>query len=144
MLTSIDAGQLNETYLVALCIWREMRGASVPERLGCYWVVKNRSTDKAGRGWPKSMAGVIVQPMQFSSFTVTDANATKWPRPDGTPDWQAWCDIVAMLTAADQVPPDPTSGANSYENCGPNTPRPRWADPAKMTVQLGETRFYKL
>lgn len=136
-----DALSLNELYVPALCVWREMRGRGSAERLGCYWVIRNRANDKQGRGWPKSLAGVVTQRYQFSSFNVTDPNV-KFPIPDGSPDWQAWTEIIAMITG--DLPPDPTGGANSYESMPDARPRPRWADPAKMTVQLGQTRFYKL
>lgn len=140
----MDPAALNELYLAALCIWREMRGRGDPERLGCYWVIRNRAADPMRR-WPKSLAGVVTQRFQFSSFNPTSAEAIKWPIADGSPDWRAWCDIVASLIAwGAELPPDPTGGANSYEACTEAQPRPRWADPAKLTKEIGETRFYKL
>ena len=140
----MDPASVNELYLPALCVWREMRSRSVGERLGCYWVIKNRAADKQGRGWPKSLAGVVTQRDQFSSFNAGDKNSKLWPMPNGSPDWQAWVEIVEMLTADAGLPADPTGGANCYETVPDGLKRPAWADPEKMTIQIGVTRFYKL
>lgn len=142
MQTKIDAAELSETYLSALCIWREMRGRTAAERLGCYWVIRNRANDPMRR-WPKSLAGVITQKRQFSSFNPDDPNAAAWPIANGSPDWLAFCEIAGMLEG--ELAPDPTGGANCYENLPDATPkRPAWADPAKLTKAIGDTRFYRL
>lgn len=137
----MTAAAASELYLAALCIWREMRGATPNEQLGCYWVIRNRAMD-ASKRWPRTYAGVVTQRYQFSSFTVGDANQVRFPIADGGADWTAWCAIWDALNA--EPKPDPTRGANSYENLPDGHERPGWADPAKMTTQIGSTRFYRL
>jgi hypothetical protein len=137
----MDPSLLNDHYLTALCIWREMRGASIDERRACYWVIHNRSTDARER-WPRSLAGVVTQKYQFSSFNATDANASKWPvATPGGPDWIAWCEIIAIM---DEPDPDPTGGANAYENLPAGATMPGWADRARLVKVIGSTRYYKL
>jgi hypothetical protein len=135
------AASLNETYLTALCIWREMRGASHDERVGCYWVIRNRANDEKVR-WPRTMAGVVTQRYQFSSFNVTDPGATRWPLDGlGNADWVAWQEIVALVNAP---PDDPTGGANRYENLPSGATKPGWAEQGRIVKAIGGTRFYKL
>lgn len=137
----MTAAAASELYLAALCIWREARSRSETEQLGCYWVIRNRANDPAKR-WPRTFAGVITQRYQFSSFTVGDPNQVKFPIAEGSADWTAWCAIWDKINA--EPKPDPTRGANGYECLPPGHVRPAWADPAKLTVQIGSTRFYKL
>lgn len=128
-----------DIYIRALCIWREMRGEGDQERLGCYWVISNRYTDRQKR-WPQSVYGVVTERLQFSSFNAGDPNAALFPR-EGTPDWQAWLEIAALC---DNPGADPTGGANAYEALPDGAPRPSWAQASKMTKQIGRTRFYKI
>lgn len=136
-----DADQLNDLFMRALCCWREMRGATVDERRGCCWVIHNRSVDPQKR-WPRTYPGVIAQRYQFSSFMPGDPNSIKWPINDGSKDWMAWCEIVAMVSTG--LGTDPTNGANSYENMPSSKQKPGWADAARITKTIGDTRFYKL
>ncbi len=122
--------------LSALCIWREARGESLAAKLGVWWVLRNRSTDPAGR-WPTDIVKVITQPKQFSSFNTGDPNAVKFP---GIAD-AAWLDCCAVVESSD---PDPTGSANHYHSLTPATPWPNWADPAKLTVTIGPFKFYRL
>jgi len=132
--------EVQDLYYRALCIWREMRGESEQARLGCYWAITNRSTDMLNR-WPKTLYGVVTQPMQFSSFNPTDPNSSKMPSIRNTADWQAWNEICSMC---DNPGEDPTQGANQYEALPDGAQRPPWAMQSRMTVQIGRTRFYKL
>lgn len=132
---------LTNLFMLALCCWREMRGATVDERRGCCWVIMNRAQDP-GKRWPRTVPGVIAQRYQFSSFMPGDPNAIKWPMNDGSGDWKAWCEIVEMLP--DGLGTDPTLGANSYENMPASKQKPGWADAARITKVIGDTRFYKL
>lgn len=126
----------------ALAIWREGRGESVQARYAMLCVIRNRAADPQKR-WPRNVIAVITQPLQFSSFNSNDPNSKVWPPADGSPgQWQAWCDNCDIVTQPLQA--DPTGGANCYEAMPEGAALPKWADPAKMTVQLGRTRFYKL
>lgn len=128
-------------FLEALCLYREMRGESLPAKAAVLAVIRNRATDPEYR-WPRSSVGVITQPLQFSSFNEKDPNSKVWPTPGGNPGaWQAWIDCCNVVTVP--MTADPTMGATNYED-DPEGQRPHWADPEKMTVQIGKTRFYKL
>lgn len=129
-------------FMEALCLFREARGESKPAKAAMLAVIRNRAVDPQYR-WPRSTVGVITQPLQFSSFNSNDPNSKVWPTPGRSPGaWQAWiecCDVVTTPLIA-----DPTDGATNYEALGDNEPRPDWADPSKITVQIGKTRFYRL
>lgn len=145
----MDPRLTTEQFIEALCLYREMRGESLPAKAAVLAVIRNRATDPEYR-WPRSTVGVITQPLQFSSFNSDDPNSKVWPTPGGNPGaWQAWaqcCDVVTTAMTA-----DPTMGATNYEAISPDkldafrqSKEGAWADPAKMTVQIGKTRFYKL
>lgn len=132
-----------EEFLAALCLWREARGCSLPCLTAIWWVIQNRAMDSRDR-WPKSIPGVILQHAQFSSFTAGDPNATKFPMatPIGNADWAAWLDCMVAVTTS--LGPDPTNGGTNYESIPDPAERPAWADPSKITLELGPFRFYKL
>ena len=134
-----------EQWLAALCLWREGRGLSMPALSGIWHVILNRANDSAKR-WPQSIPGVILQHAQFSSFLQSDPNVTKFPVPPvsgpASPDWNAWLDCQTVVSSS--LDPDSTLGANHYESLPADAERPAWADPAKMTTQIGPIRFYKL
>jgi len=132
--------EVQDLYYRALCVWREMRGESEQARLGCFWVITNRSKDMLQR-WPRTLYGVVTQPAQFTSFSVMDPNYSKQPRRTDMADWQAWQEIMALC---DNPGVDPTLGANQYEAVPDGEKRPNWATQAAMTVQIGRTRFYKI
>lgn len=122
--------------LAALCVWREARNQPVEAMTGVWNVIKNRVNDSRGR-WPKTIVGVIVQPLQFSSFNRNDPNASQIPLQSETA-WQECCAVVDGNDA------DPTGGANAYHSLGLMDQLPAWADPQKQTVRLGAFTFYKL
>jgi N-acetylmuramoyl-L-alanine amidase len=125
-----------EKILVALCIWREARGEITEAKLGVWWVIRNRKADSR---WPNTMAGVVLQPRQFSSFNAADPNSSKLPAPED-PAFVECCGIVDSPGLD-----DPTLGANSYHSFPPGyTPLPSWADPNKLTTRIGAFSFYRL
>lgn len=128
-----------EQWITALCLWREGRGQTLGALRGIYYVIANRVADHR---YPNDPISVILQPKQFSSFNANDPNSTKYPNPSNAPDWAAF---QSCLTIVDQPGGDPTSGATSYESCDyAKIPRPKWADPAKITAEIGPFRFYRL
>jgi hypothetical protein len=137
-----------------LCLLREAGGESVAVKNAIWHVILNRVNDPAGR-WPKTVHEVVTQHGQFSSFSANDPNVTRWPSEKNDAEWTAWIDCGAVVTSA--LLADPTNGANSYHSI-PDTGYhykgangqditlmpPAWADPVKLTLQLGKTKFYKL
>ena len=136
----MTVAESQDTFIRALCIWREMRGESNLARLACYWVISNRMTDPQGR-WPKTVYDVVTQPYQFSSFNHGDPNAAAMPHKGNSADWQAWLDISGIC---DNPGPDPTDGANMYEALGDSIPKPGWVPHAALKKIIGNTRFYRL
>ncbi len=130
-----------DQFLEALCLWREARGQSAACQAAILAVIRNRAADPHNR-WPKTSAGVVTQPWQFSSFNASDPNVTKWPTPHNALEWSIWqqcCNIAETPLTA-----DPTSGATNYESLPDGMAKPGWADEAKLTLTLGPFRFYKL
>lgn len=130
------AQALLDRFLLALCIWREARGETLKGKQLVAAVIINRAHDPAMR-WPRTIAGVILQPLQFSSFNAGDPNATKFP--NALVDLSMWEDCV---TAADQAIAGPlATTANHYhvENIHPS-----WADASKIVATEGAHVFYKL
>lgn len=125
----------------ALCLYREARGESNAAKAAMLAVIRNRAAQSPKFGWPHTTTGVITQPWQFSSFNANDPNSKVWPQ-DSTPEWQDWVDCCNVVTIP--MTADPTDGANHYEAVNDASQRPKWADPAKITVTIGKTRFYKL
>lgn len=134
-----------DQFMAALCLWREARGCSLPTLAAVYQVILNRSTD-AQRRFPRTLAGVVLQHMQFSSFNVDDPNSTKFPMPPApgaqpTSDWKAWLDCQMVVQSP--IGGDSTGGATNYEDCADDK-LPAWAQPDKLTATIGPFRFYKL
>ncbi len=129
-------------FLQALALYREARGESLAAKSGILAVIRNRAAQSPKFGWPPTTTGVILQPYQFSSFNANDPNAKVWPDASSPGQWQAWLDCCVVVQAP--LAADPTEGANHYEALAPVAQRPDWAIPAKLTVTIGKTRFYKL
>lgn len=135
-------------WLSALTLWREARGQSIAVKTAIWHVIQNRSLDSQRR-WPRTISGVIQQHMQFSSMTAKgDANLVAWPvepipGKDGSLDWEAFLDCQTVVESP--LNADPTTGATMYES-EPVDKRPTWthADKSLLTLDLGNTRFYRL
>lgn len=137
-----------ESWLACLCLWREARGESLPAKTGVWHVIQNRMADQQRR-WPRTVAGVVAQHMQFSSMTAPgDPNLVAWPvepTPLQTPgkDWSAFLDCQTVVESP--LNADPTSGANFYESeaTPPDPAKQPWFDPKNLTCQIGAIRFYR-
>lgn len=124
-----------ESVLAALCLWREARGEPREAKRGVLWVIRNRAQDARAR-WPSHPIDVILQRAQFSSFTLGDPNAVKFPRPDD-PSWLECCAVV------DDPGEDPTGGANHYHSLSaPDAVW--WAQGETPIAHLGHLWFYGL
>ncbi len=131
--------------MVALCVWRESRGASDAAMRAVAWVIRNRMVDAR---WPGTGHGVVLQPKQFSCFNAGDANAVKFPNVRDGVDWKAWERVLLAVETVfgDGVPDaaDPTKGANHYHSIPEGKPYPSWAVREAETLRLPGFRFYRL
>ncbi len=106
------ASQALNQFLLALCVWREARGESLRGKQLVAWTILNRSHDKR---WPNTIRGVVLQPLQFSSFNANDPNSRKLLNPAeySTPDvWKACYGAAAAVFFG--LTTDPTGGADHY------------------------------
>ena len=133
--------------LFALCLWREARGCSHQEKLAIGHVIVNRATYPKPGLFPKTISGVITQPIQFTSIAppvhITPAemmNATTWPK-DGDQQFLECCQIPDAFSTASEGA-DPTHGAVNYYS-DPIPSVPAWAIPANQTAHIGVFHFFK-
>jgi N-acetylmuramoyl-L-alanine amidase len=136
--------QLSDLVLMELCIWREARGEGFDGKRAVAHVIRNR-TMKA-EWWNRHIAGsvacVVLQPWQFSSFNPTDPNADKWPD-DADPSFVECC--AAALPTWQGTDSDNTDGATHYYDTSIDWPH-AWGDQSKYenTLNIGRLRFWKL
>jgi len=125
--------------ILALCLWREARGESSRGRGGVACVIRNRMTDSRKR-WPQTAAGVVLQPLQFSSFNSGDPNSTRYPSATD----RAWmdCTQIAEQVLSATPPEDPSGHANHYYDI--SIQAPYWAQPATETARIGRLVFHRL
>jgi N-acetylmuramoyl-L-alanine amidase len=127
------------TRLLALMLWREGRGelGSIARlAIGC--VARNRTQKPArfGVGYP----GVILKPLQFSSFNTNDPQYKAFPK-ESDARWQECLrDAKAVLIGY----PDPTGGATHYFDSSMDKDPPRWAIDGELmhNVDIDHLRFY--
>jgi hypothetical protein len=135
-----------EQWLACQVLWREARGQSLAVKNAIWHVIQNRTADDQRR-WPRTISGVICQHMQFSSMTAPgDPNLVAWPvepipGQTGSADWQAFLDCQTVVESP--LNADPTNGANMYES-EPADKLPYWTKDATLTLDLVNTRFYRL
>jgi N-acetylmuramoyl-L-alanine amidase len=125
----------------ALCLFREARGVPPEQMLCVWWAILNRVNDPWNR-WPKYISDVVTEPEQFSSFNPTDPNSHLFPSRRYSEDWGAF--MQCLWIVAGPLGADPTHGANFYHTIPDGEPYPIWADPAKLTLELGPFKFYRL
>lgn len=129
---SLTTANLYQTFLLALCAWREARGCSLQAQQGVVWTILNRAA-KPG-WWGTDVISVILKPLQFSSFNVGDPNATKFPVANDP----VWKEILLLAIAPGS---DPTDGATNYYDT--SIEPPSWTTAMTLTTQIDSLRFYK-
>lgn len=122
-----------DSILCRLCLWREARGESLAAKAAVLAVIRNRANDPKNR-WPKTLAGVVTQKFQFSSFNAKDPNVTAWPKYGSHADWIAWLDCCAVYDAP--LTADPTSGATHYHDKSIPPPAIAWLGHGKTVADL--------
>jgi spore germination cell wall hydrolase CwlJ-like protein len=134
------ADDLLRLFMLALCVYREARGESPLGKALVAQTILNRSKDPKKR-WPRTVTGVILQPLQFSSFNKSDPNVSVFPK-EGEP---AWVECVSAAQRALQANP-PLTTANHYLTAALfNSPkRPSWASTGRILTTEDHHVFLEL
>lgn len=149
---------LNDHLALGLTAWAEARGdaaqggSSVEERLAVMAVCMNRAADVRHR-WPKTVAGVCLQPVQFSCWNPgKDANHLALvEQAQAALDGKVIADglLQETLFLADGVLrgiiQDKTGGANHYyapKAMGGKVPA--WAKGLRPVAVVGDQLFFRL
>lgn len=130
-----NTDEVPNVYLTALCTWREARGTSDEAIRGVLHVIKNRATRPSW--WGSSYSGVILKPLQFSSFNAGDPNAVKFPA-DGDQIFKKILGFTEKVIAGQDE--DLTDGATHYHD---SSVSPDWAAKMTQTAKIGPFTFYK-
>ena len=134
-------GDTDQTIL-ARAIFGEARGECDLGKIAVGWVIRNRVENP--RWWGSCYHTVILKPWQFSAFNEGDPNLALLKNPlNGNPSTEAaWWDSyeIAGMVLRGEVD-DPTGGADHFHSIAVS---PWWADPEKLTIQIGRHRFYRL
>lgn len=134
---------LDETELLARCIYGEARGEGIDGMSAVGHVVLNRRED--GR-FGKGLKGVILRSKQFSCFNTDDPNFAKLTRPELNDDSISVCRDVAAylleLSTDERRADDPTHGATHYHSA---SIRPSWTRSLRMVFcrRIGRHLFWK-
>jgi len=127
---------VTEQMLLALVIWREARGESIPCRIAVGFTVLNR----VGRPswWGRDVCDVIGKAWQYSSMTARgDVQLTTWPKlTDQT--WLESLTLAAQILAG--AVSTPTPGADSYHDLSVGTPKAMAT--GRFCGQIGRIKFF--
>jgi spore germination cell wall hydrolase CwlJ-like protein len=123
---------------MALCVWREARGASAAAQGRVAHCIMNRV--KRPAWWGRDIMSVIFKKWQFSSLTdPNDRQLTTWPKSDD----KSWIQCLKVACGViDGVLPNPVPGADSYFDT--SIQAPYWATPETFVRQIDNIRFYNL
>ena len=108
----MDAKTFTEAMYLAKTLFGEARGEGRGAMRLVGWVIRNRVEDPKRR-WPRSYAGVVTQPLQFSCWNKNDPNRAKISDPMslGAADQLAWMaaveEALRVLTASPDANPIP-------------------------------------
>lgn len=135
---------MSDAEVLARTLYAEARNGGAVGMSHVAHVILNRANNP--RWWGNSVRAVCLAKMQFSCWWVADANQKKMlAAVPADPSYAAALRIAGQAIEG-QLGDDPTKGADHYY-----APRgmdggvaPRWADPAKMTLEAKGHRFYRL
>jgi spore germination cell wall hydrolase CwlJ-like protein len=138
MLDPTEAARIADTFLLALCIWREARGESLLGKTAVACSIMERV--KNPTWWGNDVQSVVTKKWQYSSMTDPhDPQLTLFPaRTDSS-----WFQCLQVADeAVSNTLQNPVPRADSYYDV--SIPPPRWATPGCFIGQVGRLRFYHL
>lgn len=122
--------------IVARTLWGEARGEGIAGMQAVANVIANRV--KAGGWFGPGWKEVCQKPYQFSTWNPGDPNRSKVLAVT-TADSDFRMALAIATQAVDGVLADITKGALYYHA---DYVTPTWADPAKITAEIGSHVFY--
>jgi N-acetylmuramoyl-L-alanine amidase len=125
--------------ILARTIWAEARNQGRIGMEAVASVIMNRARNPGW--WGSDVVSCCQRPYQFSCWNPGDLNRAKLLRVTGQDPEFATATAVARDALAGRLA-DRTHGADSYANLGVCSPD--WADPAKMTCQIGDHTFFRI
>lgn len=135
---------MRDQEVLARTLYAEAREGGVIGMTDVAHVICNRAANP--RWWGNSIRAVCLAKMQFSCWWVKDSNYRKMIA--ATEDDPSFKRAMSIAGAAIQgtLGADDTKGADHYyapAGMG-DAGAPRWADPAKLTLERKGHRFYRL
>ncbi|QNT79463.1 cell wall hydrolase [Entomobacter blattae] len=125
--------------IVARTLWGEARGEGIKGMQAVANVIGNRV--KTPGWWGNDYTSVCLKKSQFSCWNADDPNRDKLLKVTAEDTAFTRALTLAALLVKNNLP-DLTKGATHYfeKHIAP----PKWADPAKKTITIGNHIFYKL
>jgi N-acetylmuramoyl-L-alanine amidase len=115
----------NDLEVMSRTLWGEARGESFAGQLAVGWVIINRVIDGKKR-WPTTIAGVCLQPLQFSCWNPNDPNCKQIAADQLLLSRESFAKMTKLCLAILMgTYDDPTGHANQYYN--PDVSDPSWA-----------------
>lgn len=131
--------EINDRYLLALAAFREARGEPFAAKLLVCQTIMERVNDPR---WPPTVAAVLTDPDQFSSFSPDDPNFTKFP--ERGPEWKAWLSCYeAAGVAWREASLHGRFGGGPTHFYSASTPTPDWAKSFQFIAEVGEQVFLR-
>lgn len=135
---TLEANRIADTFLMALCLWREARNQSYRCREAVACSVMNRVLRPSW--WGGDVQTVVTKKWQYSSFTDPhDKQLTFFPQ-RGDLRWLECLTIAEEVIAGRVVNPVP--GADSYYD--DSIPPPKWATPETFVAKIERIIFHNL
>ena len=127
----------SEITFMALVIWREARGESMPGQIAVAHSIMNRVAKPCW--WGKTVMEVLFKKWQYSSMTdPNDRQLTTWP--SNGPLWHQ-CLTIAHDVYYGKME-NPVVGADSYHDI--SIPSPKWATQVMFVRQIGRLKFFNV
>lgn len=138
-----DFADDTEEMLLARTLYGEVGGESKEAKIAVAWTIRNRVEDSQKR-WGQTYHEVILLPSQYDAlWNNLTYDKVRNPLISDFQEKQAWEESfqIASEILKGKIK-DSTNGANHFYST--TIAKPNWAKEENLTVQIGETRFYKL
>lgn len=129
---------LGDLEVLARTVFGEARGQEFKGQLAVAWVVRNRAARP--QRFAPTIAGVCLQPAQFSCWNRSDPNFSRLVSVSLPDPAYVTALAAAGMVLTDQAT-DPTGGADHY--VADYIKAPSWTRLMKQTIKIGVHVFYR-